>query len=449
MGEVRKYMDKGIRKGTIWQLFTLAFPAIIQNIMSTVMQYVDTAMVGHLGERATAAVSTTTTVNWLVNSLPYAFAIGCLALISQAYGKKDSTKMKQGCMLAFALIIVIGILLMAFTLCLSPLIPVWMHAEAEIQKEASVYFFIISLPMVFRCATILLSTVLQAVKDTKTPMIIGLICNGLNIVLNYILIYAISMGVRGAAIATAASSVLSGLLMAAAVFKNEELSFSIKEFTMNRLLLRELMGTAIPAMGNTVASCLGYVVFAGMVNSMGTTIFAAHSIAVSAEEIFYIPGYGLRTAASTLIGIAAGEKNQKKYDSVRNTSIWLTLLMMALSGTLLFFIAEPLMRVFTNSSQVVEIGAGVLRLVAFSEPFFGLMIAWEGISYGLGHTKSVFVIETFSMWGIRILSTYVVIYVLHLGLREVWYCMILDNICKAVLLTLYGVSIRLIPDKVQ
>ena len=254
------------------------------------------------------------------------------------------------------------------------------------------------------------------------------------------------MGVRGAAIATALSSVLSGLLMAIAVFRNEFLSFSIKEFAIDKLLLKELMETAIPAKGNTVASCFGYVVFAGMVGSMGTTIFAAHSIAVSAEEIFYIPGYGLRTASSTLIGIAAGEKNQKKYDSVRNTSIWLTLLMMALSGTILFLVAEPLMCIFTNSAKVIELGTMVLRLVAFSEPFFGLMIAWEGISYGLGHTKSVFLIETFSMWGIRIISTYVVIYVLHLGLREVWYCMILDNVCKAVLLTLYGRRIRLKPD---
>jgi Na+-driven multidrug efflux pump len=191
-------------------------------------------------------------------------------------------------------------------------------------------------------------------------------------------------------------------------------------------------------MGTNVASCLGYVLFAGMVSSMGTTTFAAHSIAVSAEELFYIPGYGLRTASSALIGNALGEGNERKLLITERLSIALTLVLMFLGGVLLYLTAFPLMKVFTISLPVAELGAQVLRLVAFTEPFFGLMVVFEGIFYGKGKAKGIFAIETAGMWGIRLLFTFLCVNVWHLSLEAVWYCMIADNIFKAVcLMALY------------
>lgn len=109
---------------------------------------------------------------------------------------------------------------------------------------------------------------------------------------------------------------------------------------------------------------------------------------------------------------------------------------MCISGVLLYLIAHPLMRLFTPSEAVAGLGAQMLKLVAFSEPFFGLMIVMEGIFYGLGRTRYAFVIETASMWGIRILMTFFCVKVWGLDLRAVWYCMIADNVCKAVLFVL-------------
>ena len=108
---------------------------------------------------------------------------------------------------------------------------------------------------------------------------------------------------------------------------------------------------------------------------------------------------------------------------------------MFLSGLILFFAAEPLMGVFTPSQPVIALGAEMLRLVAFSEPFFGLMVVMQGILYGMGKTRYPFLVEAFSMWGVRIVFTFLVIHVWQLSLREVWCCMIADNVCKAVLLS--------------
>ncbi|MBQ7564514.1 MAG: MATE family efflux transporter [Lachnospiraceae bacterium] len=429
---------------TLVPMLRLALPAVLQNIMGTIMQYVDTAMVGHLGEKATAAVSTTTTVGWLVGSLPYSFAIGALTLISQAYGAGDRERIKRCSKLAVISGIVIGAVLTALTLGLSPFIPTWMHADPSIRESASRYFFIVNLVMLPRAVSILMTTSLQAVKDTKTPMLIGLISNGLNIVLNGLLIYGCALGVTGAAIATAVSNLVSSILIIVVFFRNEWLRFrpgNLSDFEgirRNWELFKTMAGIALPALFNSAAGCLGHVVFASMVNGMGTTIFAAHSLALSAEEFFYMPGYGIRTATSTLIGNAVGERNEKKVKQVRNTSIQLTVSLMFVNGLILFFNAALLMRIFTNSQAVVLLGAEILRFVAFSEPFFGLKIAGEGVSVGLGRTKSVFIIETLCMWGIRILSTYIVINYLGLGLSAVWCCMIADNACAAILLTING-----------
>ena len=117
---------------------------------------------------------------------------------------------------------------------------------------------------------------------------------------------------------------------------------------------------------------------------MGTLIFAAHSIAVAAEELFYIPGYGLRTATSALIGNAIGEKDEKKLRRTEKSAVILNLTIMTISAVLLFVFAYPMMRIFTQNTDVAKTGATVLKIVSFSEPFFGLMIVFEGIFYGKG-----------------------------------------------------------------
>lgn len=273
-------------------------------------------------------------------------------------------------------------------------------------------------------------------------MFINLGANLINVVLNYLLIYTFELGVTGAAIASAISYTVSGCCMFIAYRRNTLLYWEWKEFKMDKTILADCATLSIPVLATNVASCLGYVVFASLVTGMGTTVFAAHSIAVTAETIFYIPGYGLRTATSALVGISLGEGNRKKFENVSTLCVALTMGMMVLSGVVLYLISYPLMCLFTNSNEVAEIGSEMLRLVAFSEPFFGLMVVMEGIYYGLGRTKYTFWVSTISMWGVRILFTWLCVTFWNQGLTQVWYCMIADNVCKAVLLALPMLSVR-------
>lgn len=425
-------MEKLEQRRNLKSLIVLAIPVILEQILTTLLQYVDTAMVGRLGAAATTSVSLTTSVNWLIGSSFSAIGVAVVAIVSAAYGAGDSDKIKRVSSQIIIYVAAVGLVIGALAVGLSPVIPVWMQADVSIQRQASVYFGIISIPLVFRASTVICACALRAVKDTRTPFVINLLANILNVILNYLLIYTAGLGVTGAAIATAVSSALAGMAMFIVMMRSQVLRCEIRPLKFDRDIFRETVRIGLPALATSTASCLGHIVFASLVSSMGTTVFAAHSIALSAETLFYLPGYGLRSATSTLIGISVGEDDHDKFKVIERQSVILTVVMMAVTGLLLFLFAEPMMRIFTPDEEVIRQGSRVLRLIAVSEPLFGLMIVSEGIYYGLGQTKITFIVATTGSWGIRILSTVICVHVLHTTLFEVWICMFADNAFRAL-----------------
>ena len=423
-------------KNLLAELIILAIPTICEEILSTLLQYVDTAMVGHLGEEATAAVSTTTTIGWLIGGFLHSIGVALLAMMSKSVGEGNDEKLKKLAGQAIILVIGSGLLVGVLALSLARYIPFWMGADASVRPDAYKYFFIISIPMIFRAAALIFGSCIRATLDTKSPMIVNIIANAFNIILDWIFIYVLDMGVVGAAYATAICYTVAGTLMFIVFINKKKLGFTKDSIKADKGLLSEIGKVALPAAGTRATASLGYVVFAGLVSGMGTSIFAAHSIAVNAETIFYIPGYGISSATSALIGVAYGERNLDRIKKIMKLSTIITIGVMLINGIILYVCALPLMKVFTSSINAATLGARMLKIVAFTEPFFGLMIAMQGVFYGLGKTGQVFIIETFSMWGIRIIFTILCVKLWQTGLTEVWYCMIADNICKASLLGL-------------
>lgn len=422
-----------------WMLFSLAWPAMLEGILQTVLQYVDTAMVGRLGAAATATISLSSTYNWLINSIISALGVAFLSYIARAIGERDKEKIKAAARQTVLMSVVIGIIFTAVTLWMAPHMPVWMGAEEAIRKDASRYYVYINLPMVFRSATIIFGAAIRATGDTKTPMRVNVFVNVLNIGLNYLFIYVLNKGAVGAGIATGISVAIGGAMMTwvfahnKILFEQQRL-FALENLRPNKLVLSSVLAIGLPIVLTRIASCMGHVVFTSFVSAMSTTIYAAHAIAITAEEIFYIPGYGMMSATSTLIGNALGEGNAKKEREVTVYSILCIFFLMCITGMLLYFGAEFMMRIFSRDEQVIAIGTKLLRMVAFTEPVFGTSAVMEGIYNGMGRTKYPLCVELVSMWGVRIVGAYICVRVLHLGITSVWIMMILNNITKAILL---------------
>ena len=174
---------KNTEPNMFFVIMSLAWPTMLEQLMQTAVQYIDTAMVGSFGTQATAAVGATTTVNWLLNSSISALSIGFLAFIAKSLGAGNKEAAKRAVAQAVLTVLIVGTVATIATLSLSGVIPVWMQVKEEIRETASQYFFILYTPMLFRTATIIFGTVLRAAGDTRTPMKIGILMNIINVIL--------------------------------------------------------------------------------------------------------------------------------------------------------------------------------------------------------------------------------------------------------------------------
>ena len=433
-------------------ILALAWPTMMEQLMQTAVQYIDTAMVGVLGTQATAAVGATTTVNWLIGSTISAVGVGFLSFIARAYGANDKQQAARVSSQAVLSVLVIGIFFTFVTLSLSGVIPVWMKVEPSIQKLASSYFFILYTPMLPRTASIIFATVLRATGDTKTPMRVGIGVNITNIILNTLLIFpsktwqlgsiripmpGAGLGVVGAAIASAAAFTIGGIYMTLALWSHPIVSPKGQKLAPDFQILKPCMKVTFPNMLQRFSTSLGYVFFASMVNSLGDISTAAHTIANTVESAFYIPGYGMQTAAATIAGNSLGANDPQKMRTFTRVILRLEVFMMIIAGALLFLFAPDMMKLFTKDDTVINLGACILRMVAISEPFFGVSIILEGIMQGVGETVTPFKYNIIGMWGIRIVGTFICTQLMSLGLVSAWACMITHNLLLFGMFTIY------------
>ena len=424
-------------------ILTLAWPTMLEQLMQTAVQYIDTAMVGSLGTSATAAVGATSTVNWLVNSSLSALGVGFLAFIARALGAGENRRACRAAMQAVLAVLCMGALFTAVTLSMSGIIPALMQVEPAIRPLASAYFFILYVPMLPRAASIIFGMVLRAAGDTRAPMKTGVAVNLINVVLNFLLIYpareaailglrvpvpGMGWGVLGAAAASAVAYSAGGIIMTVRLWRHPRISPRGERIRPDAAILRPCLRVAVPNMLQRFGTSLGYVAFASMINALGEVATAAHTIANTVESAFYIPGYGMQTAAATLTGNAYGARDRERMRSLSAMLIPIEIGLMIVSGGLLFAFAPALMRLFSRSADVITLGATVLRMVAVSEPFYGFSIIVEGMMQGVGRTREPFLFNIAGMWLVRIVGTFICTHLLGLGLVSAWGCMIAHNL---------------------
>ncbi|MBO5756990.1 MAG: MATE family efflux transporter [Clostridia bacterium] len=449
---MKKYL-KNIKWGLLPTVVSLALPTMLEQLMHTAVQYVDTAMVGSLGTQASAAVGSTSTVGWLVGSSLSALGVGFLSYIARSMGAGDQEKCRRASAQAVLAVLVAGILFTVLTLSLSPLVPVLMQVDPDIRDLAATYFFIVYTPMLFRAASIIFGGVLRGAGDTKTPMRVGILVNVVNVVLNFLLIYptrtltlpwfellvpGAGLGVIGAALASAVSFVVGGIAITVAVFKHPVISPRGQKLRPDKEILRPCLKVAMPNMAQRFATSLGYVVFASMINSLGDISTAAHGFANTVESAFYIPGFGMQAAAATLAGNCVGARDREKLKDLGKLMLICEVLLMILSGGLLFLLARPMMCIFSSDPEVISLGTTVLRMVALSEPFYGVTIITEGMMQGVGNTKTPFFFNVIGMWGMRIFGTFLCLWLLpNPTLVAAWGCMIAHNLALFCMFSVY------------
>ncbi|MBO6140344.1 MAG: MATE family efflux transporter [Ruminococcus sp.] len=411
------------KKAAVRQVMYLSIPAILAEISSIIMQYIDAAMVGHIGAHATAAIGLVSTTTWLIGGLCISSATGFSVQIAQLCGAKRYEDASGVFKQALKCCMVFGLLLMGAALAVSRPLPSLLRGDRALYDDASAYFFIFALALPFEQLRYVCGSALQCSGNMKTPSILNTLLCVLDVLFNTLFIFGLDMGVKGAALGTAASEVCISLLMFFfAAFKSDTLSFRIGgSGRLTGSCLKTALRIAIPSAFEHTIMCAAYVATTYIAAPLGTVSLAANSLAVTAESLCYMPGYGIGSAATTLVGQSIGAGDKAKAKSYANICVIMGMLIMAVSGIIMFFISPFVFTLLTSSAEVAALGTLVLRIEVFAEPLYGASIVCAGALRGAGDTLLPSIMSLISMWGVRITSS--VFLVRIMGLKGMWIAM--------------------------
>ena len=208
-------------------------------------------------------------------------------------------------------------------------------------------------------------------------------------------------------------------------------------------IIRRAVALGLPVILERITLSAGQLIMTRLVTSLGNLALAANHVAVTAEGISYLPAQGISFASTALVGQAVGGRDPERARKYSNISGVVGVIAGGVGGLLLFCFARPLSGVFTPDPQVMALAADMLRIVAISEPFFGLSIVLSGVLRGTGDSRSPFFIVLLGMWGVRILMAPALLYAAGLGLSAVWIAMVADLTVRGILC---GVKVKRLDD---
>lgn len=426
----------------------LSLPPVLAQLSSVVMQYIDAAMVGRLGAGDAASVGLVSSTSWLFLGLTEAINVGFTVLIAQNIGAGEEEKarrmMKQGLWTA----LIWSSLLAAVGEAISTPLPHWLGAEEALCPAASRYFLIYALSVPVIQISSMAAGMLQASGNMRTPGISMVVMCALDVVFNAILIFpphdfhglplfGFGWGVTGAALGTLLARLAVGIFLLFCLLRRSPV-LHLRKGERSRYsphLSRQSGKIALPVALERVIMCMAQIVSTAIVAPLGTVAIAAHSFAITAESLCYMPGYGIQAAATTVVGQSFGAKRGDMAYRLGWLAVLLGMLVMAGTGVFLYVAAPWMLGILSPDKEVVALGAEMLRIEAFAEPFFAASIVAFGVFQGMGHTLIPTVLNFASMWGIRIpLSVFLVP---ELGLRGVWIAMCAELIARGIIFLVY------------
>jgi putative MATE family efflux protein len=417
-------------------IIALAVPAMIENILQTIVGFVDTLFVAKLGLNEVTAVGVANAILAVYIAIFMAIGVGTSSLISRSIGSGDISKAKSIARQSTIISAILGLLFGFIALFFSEPLLRLMGAESKVLTYGVTYFQIVAIPSIFISLMFTLGSILRASGDTKTPMKVSWWINIIHIGLDYVLIFGLfgmpGLGVAGAAWATVIVRIIGTLLLFFYI-KRSKVSFSLfgsssKENSLSILKL------STPTAIERLIMRFGQVLYFGLILKIGADAYAAHSIAGNIETFSYMPGYGLAIAATTLVGQSIGGKRFKDAYQYGMITTVIAIVFMSFIGVLLFFLSPWFATWFTTNKNAIDMVVTALRIDAFAQPALAIGLVLAGALQGAGDTKSPMYSTAIGMWLIRVMGVYILGIYLEMGIAGVWLSIAIDLYVRAIFL---------------
>ncbi len=415
----------------------LSIPSILAQISATVMFFIDYAMVGHLGEKATAAVGLVETTTWLLGGVASAVNMGFSVQVAHFIGAKDYEAARRVLRQSLVCCFLWSLMLSLVCVAIHGPLPFWLGGTEEIAHDASMYFLIVGLAgMLFQMEG-LAGSMLKCSGNMKIPSALNILMCMLDVVFNYLFIYQFGMGVKGAAMGTAMAELITAVLMLYFLLWRSDmlrlfpLHDSLKKFRPTTDVVSTAFKIGAPMGLQHLLMGSAQVVSTIIVAPLGTVAIAANSMAITVESLCYMPGYGIAEAATTLVGQGIGAGQKLLTRSLAYMSVSLGIVVMTFMGVLMYVFAPELMAIMSPVEAIVDLGAEVLRIEAWAEPMFAATIVANGVFIGAGDTLIPAIMSLTSMWAVRL--TMASMLAPRFGLKGVWFAMATDLTLRGII----------------
>lgn len=432
-------------------ILELSLPAVLAQLSSLIMQYIDAAMVGRIGADASAAIGLVSSSTWLFGGLSMAASTGFTVQIAKRVGAKDEKGARNIVKTGIVCVLLFSLLMMTIGVLISSKLPVLLGGGKSVRDDASVYFLIFALSVPFMQMNYTASGMLQCSGDMKIPGILEIVMCVMDVIFNALLIFpsrkltifgttvttfGAGLGVKGAALGTALSEVVTViLLLYFLLVRSKALHLRKSEpFKWRADDISAALKIALPVAVEQTITCGAYIAFTRIVSPLGSLALAANSFAITAESLCYMPGYGIGASATTIIGQCVGAK---RYDITKRLG-WLTtiigMIVMTVSGGLMFIFAPFMMSLLTPDKAIRSLGTRILRIESFAEPMYAASIVSAGVFRGAGDTAVSSVLSFVSMWAVRIpLAAFLAP---RYGLAGIWTAMCVELCVRGALFLL-------------
>ena len=420
----------------------LSLPAIVAQLSSIAMQYIDASMVGSLGANASASIGLVSTTTWLFWGVLSAAGTGFSVQVAHLIGSGDFEKARKVVRQAFASLLIFSTVIALSGVAISPFLPVWLGAEEIIHRDASRYFLIFASFLPALQISFLAGSMLRCAGNMKIPSMLNVMMCLIDVVLNFILIFperdialgpwhihiwGAGMGVEGAALATVLAETIVAAIMLWYLWCRSPILGLWKRpgsFMPQASTLRKALKIGMPMGLEHIAICSAQIIITTIVAPLGVVAIAANAFAIIAESLCYMPGYGIGEAATTLAGQAYGAGRHKLVRRFGYITVGAAMAVMGLMGVALYLFAPQIISVMSPVEEIRILGAEILRIESWAEPMFGAAIVSYGFFVGLGRTVLPSIMNLLSIWGVRL--TLATLLAPAMGLKGVWLAMCIE-----------------------
>lgn len=423
------------------QVWSLAWPAIAHMLLVTLAFLVSRALLGRYSATALASMQISGSLTWTIYSVFTAASAGTLAVVARSVGAGDREAAAKAARASLVLAGLIGTaivvpMLVANGALLRALFP---KAGAAVIEQSSAYLHIVLPVMPLAFIEAMAAASLQGAGDTRTPLYVATVGNVINLVLSAALIFGRfglpELGVRGAAVGTAATMSIEGLLLGAALMsKRSPLPVRTASLEGSMKELARVLRVSGPAFAERVLYHSGYMGFVAIIGLLGAASMAANQALSSIEAVCFLSADGFGIAAGAIVAQKLGARRPSEAARAGLIAAGMAVALLSFFGLLFAVAPRVLVRSFTNDPAIMAIAERSLLVTAAAQPFMAFsMVVGMGLR-GAGDTRTVLAVTTVCAVVVRLCATWLFAIELGYGLVGIWLGSTADWIVRSALL---------------